>query len=676
VNASILHHVTDLPAGRKRFALATLVCLWLAYLLPSAVYSQWFTLDMGGMWTRAAAPGSFRWAVSPDALGGRFFPVYWFYNFLLFDLFGTRIGAHFLSQAVLFVVSLLLTCHLFARITGNLLATVALGVAICLGGAVAENVYTLGKAEPLAYLFLVTALAAFHRFGARRGRPPAWTLAAIAALVALAMWTKETSLVMLAFCPGAAIAGAYAARVPLRHPARLPHLPAYGWLFAAVIAGLALARTPYLLAMRGGGATSYVDYQVNAELVGDNLAFYASQQPDVLLLGIAALVAMYLAARRMRARAGELPSRTLFDFMFVGGMLATAWGYYAGLIVWRWPMGYYMLLPSILFKFVALYGALLAIGEGRLAGRPLRAAYAFGAVTVLYAAIHTYYVVTSQVSYSRMYTEAVSRYVALSRPGERLVIESFPFYSEQVTNTRQVIALMSGEDRVVGGIADLLNPAVVTPEIVKLLRLLPQQLEDNERAFPHRGDYVLVMTGNKLATWFVRGVTPYFSDDSLLLKEREYDMIPVAENRSYVPAAFMHVWTYGLQYGPTYIGYKLYRVTSERPRILWRGRYPDGWMGKSASIRLFPEYGKRAVITMSTPAFNTPNRVTVTQDGVKIRDLVLAEGREESFEVENSGDRVPTRIGITVQKTVVPKELELNQDKREIGILVRIEPRS
>jgi len=207
---------------------------------------------------------------------------------------------------------------------------------------------------------------------------------------------------------------------------------------------------------------------------------------------------------------------------------------------------------------------------------------------------------------------------------------------------------------------------------MRLLRITHEQLAANRRSLPREGDYLLLMTGNKLATWFVRGVTPYYSEDSILGRDRAYDLIPVAEGRAFAPGAFMNVWTYRLNLARTYVGYKLYKVTNRSARIVWTGRYPDGWLGPVSSVRLSSDYGERARVTLSTPGFNSPNRVRVWKDGKLLRDLALTEGHEVQFDVATGG--TGAALNFFVERTAVPRELGLNRDKRELGVLSRIEP--
>lgn len=661
-------------------AFAVLICIWIALLLPAVLFNQWFTLDMGGILSRAALfPHNLKWVLLPDSpynIGGRYFPVYWLYNFALFQLFATNVAAHFAVQGVLFVLSLTLTCHLFLKVTGHRKAMLALGVMACLGGAVAENMTTLGKGEPLAYLCLIAIMLIFYGTDLARPKRATAQFAGIIVLAALAVWIKETSLAVLAFPPGALVAWLLMTR---ERPGRLlghPNLWRYLILFGSLSLGALIAKAPnFVLSGGGAGTTSritYLEYKIDAELITDNLFFYATQQPDVLLMGIAALVLCGLGALRIRSQGGAgLQSASRLTFVI--SMLAMAWGYFLGLMIWRWPIGYYMLLPSIIFKFCAIYGVVFWLGNGMLSTRRFRAVISGAMVCAAYAAIHWYYVAESQITYSRMYTEAISKYVAVSNPKNSLVFESFPFYSEQVNNTREVIDLMYGQSRLVGGIADLLNPAVTTPTMRKLLDISQKQLDNNESALPRKDDYLLVMTGNKLATWFVRGVTPHYSDESILRRDDAYEMIPVAENRVFMPSAFLDIWADKLYFGPTYFGYKLYRVTSERPKLVWRGRYPDGWIGSGATLRLFAEFGKKAVVTVSTPEFNSPNRVTVRRGGVVMQDLRLVAGKAVTFEVDVAEGDNPTSLRFSVARTVVPKDLKLNNDTREIGILLQVE---
>jgi hypothetical protein len=223
------------------------------------------------------------------------------------------------------------------------------------------------------------------------------------------------------------------------------------------------------------------------------------------------------------------------------------------------------------------------------------------------------------------------------------------------------------------GIADILDPSVVTPEIKQLLSLSDAAVASNEKNLPKKDDYVLAMTGNELATWHVRGVTPYYSDGSFMNKDGAYRMQELAEATAYFPSVFLNLWTYKLDVRHVYAGYKLYRVI-EGPRFTWMGRFPDGWIGKRGRLILYPRYTENALVHVSTSRYTPENSVSVYQDDVFLEKVPLTEGHEHTFKLQATGKDAPTVFRFEIERTFVPKELRLNMDKRELGAFVRLEP--
>lgn len=146
------------------------------------------------------------------------------------------------------------------------------------------------------------------------------------------------------------------------------------------------------------------------------------------------------------------------------------------------------------------------------------------------------------------------------------------------------------------------------------------------------GDYLLAFTGNKLATWFHRGVTPYFSKDSLLKTQNAYDMQLVAKDEIKSPALYINTWNYRPEIRQTSLGYKLYRVLEDEPKFLWSGRYPDGWMGTTASLLVNENFKGPVAIRISAPYFAMPNKMVLFAHDVAasyISPGLSGEGRHE-----------------------------------------------
>jgi hypothetical protein len=228
-------------------------------------------------------------------------------------------------------------------------------------------------------------------------------------------------------------------------------------------------------------------------------------------------------------------------------------------------------------------------------------------------------------------------------------------------------------ERRVYGIADVVDPAVVTPEMRSLLAVSLDSLLANEKNIPKKDDYVVAMTGDELGTWQVRGVAPFYSDGSVLQKDGGYDMRLLADQRVYCPELFVNVWTYWPTARSTYLGYKIYRVISG-PRFTWFGKYPDGWVGKQSRLTLYPKYVANALLHMSTSKYNPHNSVVLFRDDVAVERVVLSEGKEHTFNLRTSTEGAPTVYRFEVEDTFVPKKLHVNNDSRELGALVRLEP--
>jgi len=663
------HLLESLPADAIAVGLP-----WLILIVPSALVNGLFSLDLGGIYDKAAnLPGSLGWILSPYNGSGRYFPLYWLYYTSLFKLFSWHVGPLYAIQSAFFLASTLMACHLYRKAAGPGVTATLFAVSIFLATPNVESLYTLGKAEPMVFFFVASILLIFHSQSGETYRPSPWRVVSVAALFACSMWFKETSEVMLVFA-GTGIAVTWLAALRQPPPARHPTLlRRYAELLLALMIGGALSKVPYLLFRPGanGTAANYTKYPITPLLVWNNVYFYATQQPDVVCLGLfASFAVLFLWLRRGAALRED--ARAMSSFTFVASLLAMGWSYLAGLLIWRWPMSYYLFLPAIVFRFGAAYGACVAWRNG-LFSRPAWLGIRFAAIALAaYAAIYLWYTGCIQVGYSRVYTQAIHEYLRTANHGESLTFESYPFYSEQVTNTKQLIDVMFHQERKLNGIADLVNPAALTPEMTQLFHLTEAILRGNEPKWPHKGDFVIAFTGNDLATWQVRGVAPWYSDGSDLWRDGAYEMQVVSERRVHFPALFLNVWTRIPSFHQTYVGYQLYRV-AEGPRYSWLGRFPDGWMGKRARLILYPEFAGKACLYVSTSTYNPVNTVSVFRDDVPISKAALSPGREWSVELETLVKDRPTTFRVEMTSTFSPKKLWRTDDMRELGGRLRLE---
>jgi hypothetical protein len=489
---------------------------------------------------------------------------------------------------------------------------------------------------------------------------------AIAAAFALAIWTKETSVALLGFCVvglALAIGGWLLAKGQVWRDCAGDYVS----LLLSLLCGLAAAKAPYILFTESTRKTDYTTYEITPELIGDNAYFYLIQQPDVLLFGLLSSVLLSVIGWKL-SRQPATDRSAAHGFLLFAAMVAMGWAYYLVLLIWRWPMSYYMLLPSCVFRAAAVYGVvkLAARSEWRW---PRRAFATVVGVTALYGAAYAWYMIGSQIGYSQIYTRVLEQASERVPRDGRLYLESYPFYSEQWGGTTMWLKAMHRPDIDVRGIADYLDPAVPTPQICKLLHVTDEALATNRKRVPARGDYLVAFTGHKLATWTLRGVTPYACQQSLLAGHQgDFDLELVAEESIVQNAVYPHVWTGLPTVGSTAIGYKMYRVLSEKPRFLWFDRYPDGWVGSKASIVINSPAPTRAMLRISAPPFTLPNRVQISCDGGPVIDVPLVDTNEVLLPIDCTCPDGTSTITLLVDRVVAPRDLKMNKDKRRLGI--------
>jgi hypothetical protein len=226
--------------------------------------------------------------------------------------------------------------------------------------------------------------------------------------------------------------------------------------------------------------------------------------------------------------------------------------------------------------------------------------------------------------------------------------------------------------RQVYGIGDLVDPATVASKhMLEMLHISEADLRANETNFPARGAYLLSTTADKLGTWQVRGVAPFYSSGSVLDCDGSYIMEVVGEDRLYRVGLFWNRWTKRPDLSSTYIGYKLYKVRTG-PRFTWLGRYPDGWIGKQARLTLFPEFTSYTMLHVATSKYTPYNVIRVFRAGSLVETVTLSAGMEHTFRL-TCGEK-PTEFRLEVERTFVPKKLRMNDDERELGVFTRLEP--
>ncbi|QUW03647.1 hypothetical protein J8C06_04210 [Chloracidobacterium validum] len=327
-------------------ALLLVLFVWAIAILPSALPRPWAALDDWRLWDMATSHGFVDVALSRND-GERYRPVFWLYYAAMANGLGMSRAAHHIVQALALLGFgggyLLLLAR---RMNAPAWLGWSLPAVLFIQSPLAENAYTLGKADWMVALGLLGAITA-GLFALTQPHRLPWWMGWASLCAGGAILCKESGLVALGTLSLIGIAGYVAQSWKVR-----------GLLSWHLAAGLLFLGAYWLPSKYLIQPTTYRLTLADLSLRG--MAFngytYATKYPELALLGAATLIGLALEWEKARRR----------DPIWLLG--ATAWlsgGAALGLlIVWKWPCGYFLMPVNACWL-----AALLLTGEafGKLA---------------------------------------------------------------------------------------------------------------------------------------------------------------------------------------------------------------------------------------------------------------------------------------------------------------------
>ncbi len=704
--------------GLKRILpLCAIIFLWGIFILPSAFDPHWFYLDDPTTLLVGQSLAADFHLPRPDGVTGRYFPAYWLYYALLFNFFSFNLTGYYAVQALIFLLTLLLVYAIVIRTTRSEYAGLLAAFLVATASPVAENIYTFGKAEPKVLFYLICALYLFilsehvnnagKKIGigdavkSRKSSPnvmPAqagiqtsswrkpgtrkhWTPAfagvttfykfirivswiGMTVLMTVAILTKETAMVFFVF---AASGGAIGWLLNKKgYGINKYDIKPYLFLLTGSVCSILFGRGLFYLLRPPLSAENYTSYAMSREIFLDNLKFYAGQQPDVLVMGLLAAVVMVISYIKMRGENSK-------NFIFAGSLFLTGSAYMLGLLIWRRPVAYYLLVPAAFFSL-----AIVIMGwsfyRPSISNRKGYLIIALMLMTCLYSIPYFAFIAHALKAPGKVYTEAIGHYMQVAKPGERLLVEEWPFFVEPVIQSNILLKNILGKGELsVDGILDIINDMAVPADALK--HNMVSKIPDRKSRYPKENDYILTLTGDRQSPWVLSSISPFLNEKGSVYKQRGLEMEDIATGNVKwrgieltVPFIRPKLRTYSA-------GYHLYKVKNPQPAVAWEGRWADGWIGGKAQCSLKVSKQKTDFIFNGfVTEYTIPSSLRISSGNRIIKKVLLDKAGPFSFTLEllPAGMTGFVHFEFTTEKTFNPKERGLSNDNRNLGVQIKV----
>ena len=652
--------------------LLVVILMWGVFILPSSFYPYWSYLDDPTTLLKGKLLAANIEILRPGAISGRYFPAYWLYYALLFKFCGFSLYGYYIMQSLMFLLTMFLVYSIIIKVTKSTLSGIFAAFLVVTGSPVAENAYTFGKAEPKILFYLLCTVYIFMALidkGTYRGKVfKVMSWISITLLIFTAVLTKETAAVFIVFAfTATGIAFLFHKKYDtIDNQGVKPYL----LLLISTACSIALARGLFFALTPSNASNIYTTYQINLALILNNLKFYVSQQPDVLLLGLITAISVGVLYKQ----GNQLSVKS---FVFGSAMFFTGLAYILGHLIWKWALGYYFLVPSSLFS-IAIVVTLCSLGRSLRSKKIMYVSIALILITRVYSIPYFSYIAHAQKAQDKIYTEAIKNYVQRAGPDERLLVEEWPLLVEPVIQSNILIKRIFGKEELqLEGIKDIVSNMTISQDTLKRYNFT--RVPDKSIRLPRKNDYILTFTGNRQSARRLRGVSPFVNKKGSLCKRRGMELVKVATNevnwKGFEISPFLNKMPTKHKYSA---GYILYKVKNPLPKFWWEGRWSDNWISSKAKFSfLYRNQTTVFVFTGFVTKHTVPSFLTITQDNNIIKKVLLDKAGPFSFTLEVSSPKSNSLVDIEVDaaKTFNPKILGLTNDDRNLSVQLQVQRR-
>lgn len=630
------------PPREKRFHFSgdrgqlLIAILPVLVMISAAIINSHFTLlDDGVIVLNSRSPGTTFYMPEES---GRFRPVYWIFNWVLFKLLPERAWALSFGNGLTVLASTALVYHLTRKLGGGLSGIVASWLFI-FNFSATENLFTMSKAEPRQLPFWLASLAMLAWASYSDVRVKRWWPAAMALCAAAATLTKETGILLaVPLCAFSLNAILIRRQLP---PGKLK------WrliLAASGLAPLLLCILPILF--HGLTANSYASTNVLQAQKGLSLHLLPIISKDLqfsmLLLG-----GIVCGALQISGRTGDRKT-----------VLLLLWAQLLSFVL------FLSLLPNMHAYYLYPAGALAAILVGAtipdLSGLSSATRYGCYFMLCVMAAWGVSVSVSSASAlsaWSWLYGR-LTQTVGSEKPARVLFYHSggLEVHDEAWLTWHQILGV---------------------PVVVGLLDE-PSDSEPFRLHIPVRelkvGDWVIEQTGTRAnAAIPFRDLSVVRTEEEALFSDKNRSLMSLRVLHVY-KASFAALHTPFIKHpkGRTFLSWRIYQVIHP-PQIQIEGLSSDKWMSGSATLWLSRDAMRAVTLRMrpiAPPGFE--NRLDFYLDGNKLDSCPVLTGIVQCrFDPALLPDDVRRNDWVAIElraaKTFSPRSLGVNDDPRQFS---------
>jgi len=322
---------------------------WVALLVPIFIIAPILVWPHYGLFSDADQVISFPQSFLNDPFSGlkrillpmddgRWNPFFYALTVFIYWIFPESARAFYAVQGLMLLTTCMVVTYIIYKLTLKILPPILGVIILCTSSSIFENFYTLDKLEPRTTLFaaLIICNLFFTLIQDNKTKKLHWYFILTQGILGIALiFTKETGAYLAA--------GIFLTWIIVRmkggREIRINKVIGYSAIIQLLVVICFYALFKLLMI---DGNNRYIVYPITLDLVFGNIAYYFQSSPE-LIFGISLAIFWVI-----RSIIGQLKNQWKICNIVLLLISLSLLAYFSGIILWRWPLDYYLLPAHML----------------------------------------------------------------------------------------------------------------------------------------------------------------------------------------------------------------------------------------------------------------------------------------------------------------------------------------